>query len=82
MKGVTKSSRKNGHSPRNDVINFIESTENSLKNCQSFKASAITHFTVVYLVAKPLIRNDAKGDLVMTQTLLLFKCKLLCYLAK
>ena len=24
-------------------------------------------------------RNEAKGDLVMIQTLLLFKCKLLCY---
>ena len=39
----------------------------------------IVHFTVVSLVAKPLNRNEAKGDLVMIQTLLLFKCKLLCY---
>ena len=39
----------------------------------------IVHFTVVYLVAKPLNRNEAKGDLVMIQTFLLFKCKLLCY---
>ena len=39
----------------------------------------IVHFTVVCLVAKPLNRNKAKGDLVMIQTLLLFKCKLLCY---
>ena len=31
------------------------------------------------LDAKPLNRNEAKGDLVMIQTLLLFKCKLLCY---
>ena len=31
------------------------------------------------MVAKPLNRNEAKGDLVMIQTLLLFKCKLLCY---
>ena len=31
------------------------------------------------LVAKPLNRSEAKGDLVMIQTLLLFKCKLLCY---
>ena len=38
----------------------------------------IVHFTVVCLVAKPLNRNEAKGDLVMIQTLLLFKCKLLC----
>ena len=38
------------------------------------------HFTVVCLVAKPLNRSEAKVDLVMVQTLLLFKCKLLCYL--
>ena len=38
----------------------------------------IVHLTVVCLVAKPLNRNEAKGDLVMIQTLLLFKCKLLC----
>ena len=31
------------------------------------------------LVAKPLNRNEAKGDLVMIETLLFFKCKLLCY---
>ena len=31
------------------------------------------------LVAKPLNRKEAKGNLVMIQTLLLFKCKLLCY---
>ena len=41
--------------------------------------ASIVHFTVVCLVAKPLNRNEAKGDLVMIQTLLLFKCKLLCY---
>ena len=39
----------------------------------------IVHFTVVCLVAKPLNRSDAKGDLVMIQTLLLLKCKLICY---
>ena len=39
----------------------------------------IVHFKVVCLIAKPLNRNEAKGDLVMIQTLLLFKCKLLCY---
>ena len=38
----------------------------------------IVHFTVVCLVAKPLNRSEAKDDLVMMQTLLLFKCKLLC----
>ena len=46
---------------------------------KKFPASKIVHFTVVSLVAKPLNRNEAKGDLVMIQTLLLFKCKLLCY---
>ena len=40
---------------------------------------AIVHFTVVCLVAKPLNRSEAKGDLVMIQTLLLLKCKLICY---
>ena len=39
----------------------------------------IVHFTVVCLVAKPLNRSEAKVDLVMIPTLLLFKCKLLCY---
>ena len=33
------------------------------------------------LFAKPLNRSEAKGDLVMIQTLLLFKCKLLYYYA-
>ena len=39
----------------------------------------IVHFTVACLVAKSLNRSEAKGDLVMIQTLLLFKCKFLCY---
>ena len=43
------------------------------------QAGRIVHFTVVCLVAKPLNRNEAEGDLVMIQTLLLFKQKLLCY---
>ena len=42
-------------------------------------SNTVVHFTVVCLVAKPLNRSEAKGDLVMIQTLLLFKCKLLCY---
>ena len=42
-------------------------------------SDGIVHFTVVSLVAKPLNRSEAKVDLVMIQTLLLFKCKLLCY---
>ena len=33
------------------------------------------HFTVACLVAKPLNRREPEGDLVMIQTLLLFKCK-------
>ena len=37
-------------------------------------------FTVVCTVAKPLNRSEAKVDLVMVQTLLLFKYNLLCYL--
>ena len=39
----------------------------------------IVHFTVVCLVAKSLNRSEANVDLVKIQTLLLFKCKLLCY---
>ena len=40
------------------------------------------HFTIAGLVAKPLNRSEAEGDLVMIQTLLLFKCKWLFYHAK
>ena len=39
----------------------------------------MVHFTIVCLIAKPFNRSEAKGDLVLIQTLLLFKCKLLCY---
>ena len=46
---------------------------------QIWELIAIVHFTVVCLVAKPLDRSEAKGDLVMIQTLLLLKCKLICY---
>ena len=42
-------------------------------------ADLIVHFTVTFLVAKPLNTSEAKGDLVMIQTLLLFRCKLLSY---
>ena len=35
--------------------------------------------TFTCLVAKPFNRSEAKGDLVVIQTLLLFKCKLLFY---
>ena len=37
---------------------------------------------LVWLLAKPMNRSEAKGDLVVTQTLLLFKCKLFCYHAR
>ena len=36
-------------------------------------------FHIVCLVAKPLNRSEAKVDLIMIQTLLLFIYKLLCY---
>ena len=42
-------------------------------------ADLIVHFTITFLVAKPLNTSEAKGDLVMIQTLLLFRCKLLSY---
>ena len=42
-------------------------------------AVSIVHFTDACLVAKPLNRSEAKGDLVMIQTVLFFKCKLVCY---
>ena len=37
------------------------------------------HFIVTCLVAKPLNRSEAMGDLAMIQTLLLFKCNWFCY---
>ena len=42
-------------------------------------ADLLVHFTVTLLIAKPLNTSEAKGDLVMIQTLLLFRCKLLSY---
>ena len=39
----------------------------------------IVRFTVLGLVAKPLNKSEAKVDLVMIKTLLIFKCKFLCY---
>ena len=57
--------------------------KNSKKNfifLFSIAVVKIVHFTVVCLVAKPLNGSEAyKVDLVMIQTSLLFKCKLLCY---
>lgn len=42
----------------------------------------IVHFTVTCLAAKPLNKSEAQSDLVMIQTLLLFKCNFLCYDAR
>ena len=38
----------------------------------------IDHFTVVFLVTWPLNGNEAEGDLVLIQTLLLLLCKSRC----
>ena len=38
----------------------------------------IDHFTVVFLVTWPLNGNEAEGDLVLIQTLLLLLCKSSC----
>ena len=46
-------------------------------NCE-FKAFSIDHFTVVFLVTWPLNGNEAGGDLVLIQTLLLLLCKSRC----
>ena len=35
---------------------------------QNISLTLIDHFTVVYLVAKPLIWSEAEGDLVMIET--------------
>ena len=40
----------------------------------------IIHFTVACSIAKPLNRSEAKGDLLVIQTSLFFKCKLFSYL--
>ena len=37
---------------------------------------SIDQFTVVCLVTWPLIENEARGDLVLIQTSLIFLCKL------
>ena len=48
-------------------------------SCSSMPANLpIGHFTVVCLVARPLSGSEAGGDLVLIQTLLLFRCKLCC----
>ena len=46
--------------------------------CTSTKNKPIGHFTVVCLVNWPLSGNEAGGDLVLIQTLLLFTCKSCC----
>ena len=35
------------------------------------------HFTIVFLVARPLNENEAGGDLVLIETSLLFVCEYL-----
>ena len=57
----------------------VHSTVAEIKLAQFCVMFTIVHFTVVCLVAKPLNRSEAKGDHVMIQTLLLLKCKLICY---
>ena len=60
--------------------NIAPNSDKKLPSSKMFMYTIlIVHFTVVCLVAKPLNRSEAKGDLVMIQTLLLFKCKLICY---
>ena len=39
---------------------------------------SINHFTVVFLVTRPLNGNEAGGDLVLIQTSLLLLCKSSC----
>ena len=61
-------------------MNFDFRSEGFKRKCKLvFLCVQIVHFTVVCLVAKPLNRSEAKGDLVMIQTLLLLKCKLSYY---
>ena len=59
------------------IIRILEVEPQQL-HCQG-KRKSIVHFTVVCLVARRLNWSEVKVDLVMIQTLLLFKCKLLCY---
>ena len=52
------------------LINFLDATQ---------KKQKLVHFTFVCWIAEPLNRSEANGDLVMIETLLLFKRILLCY---
>ena len=45
-----------------------------LKGRKNRVTKSMVHFTVVRLVAEPVNRSEAKGDLVLIQTLLPFKC--------
>ena len=46
------------------------------KQSEEFGAKqVIDHFTVVFLLSWPLSGSEAKVDLVMIQTLELFRCK-------
>ena len=58
---------------------WCESGISSFSETIHHRSTIIVHFTVVCLVVMPLNRSEAKGDLVMIQTLLLFKCKSLFY---
>ena len=82
--------RNNSYSPHScifqDLTNFffsinmrlvIKCTLKGVKYTQH--GMLIVHFTVVYLVARPLNKSKAEVHLVMIQTLLLFTFKLLCY---
>ena len=60
-----------------DTEHFTSNSSTTMRYIHflNFALLVIVHFTVVCLVAKPLNRSEAKVDLVMIQTLLLFKCK-------
>ena len=75
------------HCPEEDNSTTVLSKKPSLpfafsKGVILSKIDLIFQFTDVGLVAKSLNRSDAKGDHVMLQTLLLFRCKLLHYHAR
>ena len=57
------------------MAKFCSNTLLPLTKRLIFSVGPIVHFTVVCLIAKRLNRSEAKGDLVMIQTLLLLKCK-------
>ena len=48
--------------------NVLISRQKKLVLFEAWKGSTKGHFTVVYLVAKPLIWNEVEGDLVGIET--------------